>query len=421
MKITKLILIITFLLPFTIKASKNQEPKVLYNPKFIKFNLCFSVFNYTKDSSILFIKIFPKELLYSYLNAEGKYKAQLKIHYIINEFDENSSKIGILVDSSSLVYDFYREGIPNEIIKKIQLYTPYDKFYSLKIVSTDLIRKHSNVNYILINKKIKSHQDILLYLDSDTIPIFYPYNLRFDSFKIKINNYLENESLYLVNIENYKNPVPIFKDNENFDEFNNIVKKYLSKINYGNNIIKLPNYGFYMLLFDTISLNGISIIYKNSTLPKTNNLENLINPIIYITTTNEYLQILNSTNKKLAIDNFWLKISKNNKEKAREIIRIYYNRVAYANQFFTSYKPGWQTDRGMIYIIFGVPDMVISQLNEEKWIYFKNTFNNKVEFEFYLNILPFSNNNFILKRSPEYEFIWREAINSWRNGKIYSF
>ena len=36
----------------------------------------------------------------------------------------------------------------------------------------------------------------------------------------------------------------------------------------------------------------------------------------------------------------------------------YYERLAYANEHFSSGKPGWMTDRGRIYIKFGKPDEI---------------------------------------------------------------
>ena len=35
----------------------------------------------------------------------------------------------------------------------------------------------------------------------------------------------------------------------------------------------------------------------------------------------------------------------------------------------TSFKVGWQTDRGMIFIIYGIPNYVYKSGVEEKWIY----------------------------------------------------
>jgi GWxTD domain-containing protein len=38
----------------------------------------------------------------------------------------------------------------------------------------------------------------------------------------------------------------------------------------------------------------------------------------------------------------------------------YYTRVAYANEHFRHYIAGWKTDRGMVYIIYGKPDIIDS-------------------------------------------------------------
>ena len=41
-----------------------------------------------------------------------------------------------------------------------------------------------------------------------------------------------------------------------------------------------------------------------------------------------------------------------------ELMDEYYKRVSYANENFDGWKEGWETDRGMIYILFGPPDQV---------------------------------------------------------------
>ncbi len=41
-----------------------------------------------------------------------------------------------------------------------------------------------------------------------------------------------------------------------------------------------------------------------------------------------------------------------------ELMEEYYRRVAYANENFDGWQPGWETDRGMIYILFGPPDEI---------------------------------------------------------------
>ena len=41
-----------------------------------------------------------------------------------------------------------------------------------------------------------------------------------------------------------------------------------------------------------------------------------------------------------------------------EVMDEYFSRVNYSNGNFKSYLPGWKTDMGMIYILFGPPDEI---------------------------------------------------------------
>ena len=41
-----------------------------------------------------------------------------------------------------------------------------------------------------------------------------------------------------------------------------------------------------------------------------------------------------------------------------ELMEEYYERVSYVNEHFDGWQPGWETDRGMIYILFGPPDEI---------------------------------------------------------------
>ena len=88
-----------------------------------------------------------------------------------------------------------------------------------------------------------------------------------------------------------------------------------------------------------------------------NTPEAMIEPLAYLATPDEMEDMRSSPKPKIALDEFWIKCG-SNVDKARELIRIYYTRVLYANFYFTSYKEGWRTERGMIYIIYGPPDKV---------------------------------------------------------------
>ena len=58
------------------------------------------------------------------------------------------------------------------------------------------------------------------------------------------------------------------------------------------------------------------------------------------------------------IENFWRRRDPNPDTEENEYREEYYERIAYANEHFSSGIPGWKTDRGRIYIAWGKPDSV---------------------------------------------------------------
>lgn len=60
------------------------------------------------------------------------------------------------------------------------------------------------------------------------------------------------------------------------------------------------------------------------------------------------------------IEYFWRRRDPNPDTEENEYRDEYYERIAYANERFTSGIPGWRTDRGRIYIAWGKPDSVES-------------------------------------------------------------
>jgi hypothetical protein len=121
----------------------------------------------------------------------------------------------------------------------------------------------------------------------------------------------------------------------------------------------------------------------------------------------------------LAVDKFWLNTTKE-MNRSRELIRIYYSRVFYANTYFTSYTDGWRTDRGMIYLIFGPPKAVTKTPEKETWIYADKLNYRVLQFVFNRVRNEYSDNDYLLERSIDFRQFWSQAIESWRQGKVYN-
>ena len=87
----------------------------------------------------------------------------------------------------------------------------------------------------------------------------------------------------------------------------------------------------------------------------------------------------------------------------------------------TTYKEGWKTDRGMIYIMFGSPIFIDTQLGHEVWRYSYDDRDGLDLFVFNRRRLYASEGmfeTFLLEREPYYESAWRRALHRWRRGEV---
>jgi len=162
----------------------------------------------------------------------------------------------------------------------------------------------------------------------------------------------------------------------------------------------------------------LTIVNFGEDFPKIKTAEEMLEPLVYLTNDADYNKLQVEENKKLASDNFWLGIAES-PGRARELIRVYYNRVYFANYYFSNSKPGWKTDRGMVYIVYGPPGNMEKTPNSETWIYYTSGASSTISFNFYYKPNPYSLDNFVLSRSENHEWHWKEAVDTWRSGKIY--
>lgn len=184
----------------------------------------------------------------------------------------------------------------------------------------------------------------------------------------------------------------------------------------GQNIM-FTNHGLFLFQNDSSSQKGKGIRVENKYYPKLAKLEDLVEPLIYITTKEENMQLQNINGDKKAFDKFWLDLTKS-PERAKSIIKNYFDRVESANRLFTTYKEGWKTDMGLIYIIFGPPDEVTKSNSEETWLYLASPDLPKLKFNFIRTESVFSSSHFVLVRDKNYASAWYRAIDLWRKGRF---
>jgi GWxTD domain-containing protein len=85
--------------------------------------------------------------------------------------------------------------------------------------------------------------------------------------------------------------------------------------------------------------------------------------VVYIISPDErnaFLQLATNEEREQFIEQFWLRRSGNPDLPDNDFKEEHYRRIAYANEHYASGIPGWKTDRGKMYIIWGPPDEIES-------------------------------------------------------------
>lgn len=171
--------------------------------------------------------------------------------------------------------------------------------------------------------------------------------------------------------------------------------------------------GLYLAQEDTTSGQGFSFFVKRAPYPKYNKLADLKGPLLFVTTQQENDALGNAGEDKAKFDRIILDIT-GDKERARTFMRNYFRRVELANYYFTSFKEGWKTDRGMIFTVFGRPDEVHFDGGFEEWVY-KNP---RQSFRFARAGSVYHPDHSVLVREKGYTEYWYMTIDLWRKSRF---
>lgn len=164
-----------------------------------------------------------------------------------------------------------------------------------------------------------------------------------------------------------------------------------------------------------------SVVSENY--PSVMTARELAEPLIYLMDRRDHRQMMeiqDPDSLKEAVDRFWLS-NIQNMNRARSAINLYYERVEQANKQFTTFKEGWKTDMGMIYILFGPPWYVDRYLNRMQWSYSYDR--NDPEYNFFFERPNLKNeyfpyDNYLLQRNQGYFNIQYRQIQLWLTGSI---
>ncbi|MCW5911993.1 MAG: GWxTD domain-containing protein [Cyclobacteriaceae bacterium] len=171
--------------------------------------------------------------------------------------------------------------------------------------------------------------------------------------------------------------------------------------------------GVYLFQRDTNAAEGFAFLGVSDIYPKFSSITDLAQPLLYVTTSEEYNEIALAGNDKAKFDKVILDIT-NDRERAKTFMRSYFRRVELANIYFTSYKQGWKTDRGMTYLIFGLPDEISMNDGTETWFYKSS----RTRFTFVKRGSVYDPDHYVLLRDKRFAETWFSTIDLWRKSRF---
>jgi GWxTD domain-containing protein len=402
-----------------------KDISYIYNPINNPFNPRYRVFNESAAKSLLSIKIYTTELFFSEANPTGEPLASLT--FTVRLY--NDTQGGALSDTARFETLINKNRAGGEVITTIPLDASEGAEYTAEVRIMDNVTKRMTQAFVRFDKSS-------------------PYS----SNNFRVRHHELNSELFS-NVLVKDEYVNLLYPSKSVDTLYVFYYKYFDQIPFAPSVmlpertvprepeikipipwsdtlpIMFPGKGIYLCSIDSNIYQGFTLFNFGDEYPGMTTPAAMIEPLAYLATQDEMNTMRNSQKPKVALDEFWLKRS-SNIERSRELLRIYYNRVVFANYYFTSYKEGWRTDRGMIYIIYGPPDKVYKNTEGERWGYRKveirSTWGTRSRiredylwFNFRNNPNPFTTNDFYLNRSDAAATFWEQAILSWRNGIVF--
>lgn len=377
----------------------------------------FEVYHNSTSQTTIYFRVNTSQLLYARNQESNELNAKFKVAYLLYKaYDSNE-----LIDSASTILEDVAENSEARyIIGNFEIKTPILADYVLKIITTDLNKKNESIRILNIQKSSLISRQNFLVIDPETqLPLFRNYLYKNEKVLVKYNQ-LKPSGKVIAKIYEREFPVapPPFAQYTPAP-FNYTPNNSLTiPINDSNTFsVSFENKGFIHFQIDSESRLGLTLFHFSNDFPEVNSVPEMISALRFITSKKEYENLNAASNQKEALEEFWLKTSSNS-ARAKEMIRTFYNRVQNANFYFSSYKEGWKTDRGIVYMIFGPPSVVYKSSTTESWVYGEENNYLSTSFNFTKVNNPFSDNDFSLTRNLTYKNPWYRAVDAWRQGRV---
>ncbi len=385
----------------------------IYNPSSSTFEPKFKLYHVNDSLSRLYVRFPLNDLQFSTWNSDEGEHALVDLKYLLRIANDSNR----VVDSMRVQFQL-KKNIEGYFVSNLPMRLKAGNFYTLEITSLDRYRGSKHFSFIEADKRFSDSREAFLLRTSNQMPLFEPYLRVGQTFRVESDHH-SIDSIYVDFI------APLSKEAE--------LPYYLSPSKWPDpvidstyvfahtdtTLIQLEEEGLYLFRLQDTGRVMWSMPVFNSFYPGTRTSEQLLEPLTYLTMPREYRRLAGHPSLKAALDSFWL-ASTGNATRAKELIRVYYSRVYFANRYFADYREGWMSDRGMIYTIFGPPGTIYRVKGSERWIYGGNKNLSSMDFLFIRKENSWRTESYELVRQDLYKASWYQAVDTWRNGRIYS-
>lgn len=407
--------VLLFLVACSVNRNSSYDYTYLYDEdqKLIKPSI--KVFHHSADSSTLFFELESENILFGKLAEDSTLTARVLCKYKVYHPEDQQT----IIDSATLAFHtFGKNSSINRLQSNFRFKLPSGKLYPMEVRFRDQYRDLNVVYYYWLDKRDNGNEQYYFLRDGEKVLVDQQLNL---SEEITLEKSpLLPDGLYELGYSttSYKMTPPPFAEAApdrpeiNLDSSEQII--------FVDNQVKLKSWSKINRIVCLANLEYLPFYFYDyyPAFPEISEFNHMIEPLRYITTSSEYNKLTNAENVKQELDNFWLKIG-GSAEKAEKMLRLYYKRVETANENFTSYKEGWKTDRGIIYIVYGQPTNIYKGISTETWIYGEENHILSIKFEFNRKADAMTNNRYELVRNPDFKNNWYRMVDQWRQGKIF--
>jgi GWxTD domain-containing protein len=409
----------------TQQSADSKDLSYLYNPIKNPISPRYNIINQSDEQSVLSVKFYASDLFFSEANPQGIPTALILV--TVKLFNITRGKL--LADTAVNNFSIVKETGKPEYIYNIPLKVEKGIEYMAEIKIMDRIRLNVVQAFVPFNTlSYNNKYNFRVQGHFEKNELFNPV--------LRVNEYINLvysrgpiDSLFISFYKPFRevpDPPSMLLPEKTLD----YKPEQVVAIPYSDTMpMMLPREGIYLCSPERNIKEGFTLFNMGISYPALTTPEVMFEPLAYLASQIEIAELKSAAKPKTALDDFWIKCG-GNVDKARELIRIYYTRVLYSNFYFTSYKEGWRSERGMIYIIYGPPDKVYKTSEGENWGYRKPVIksswggrytvsDNYLFFNFKKRDNLFSDNDFYLSRNETLVTYWDKAVSSWRKGVVF--